>query len=172
MPSVASQSIPHWEIAFLWCWDFPLKTMTPVTALLHSSGHLHLKLLISVFSVFFFRWFYTSVSHSRVIMIEMNILQRQRSFSCLLEASDNSFWVSNKMLTVRVGMSLTLTCSWDSTPPIRLSCTTSVWGLFLTLFYPDLSCLAVIFWVPALFWKENAGEVVLVEREGAGDLQE
>lgn len=52
-----------------------------------------------------FRWFYTSVSHSRVIMIEMNILQRQRrSFSCLLEASDNSFWLDNKMLTVRAGI--------------------------------------------------------------------
>lgn len=51
MPSVASQPILHGEIAFLGCWDFPLKTMTPVTGLLHLAVHLHLKLLTSVFSV-------------------------------------------------------------------------------------------------------------------------
>lgn len=91
-------------------------------------------------------------------MIEMNILQRQRrSFNCLLEASDNSVLIDNKMLTVRAGVSLTLTCSWDSSPPTRLSSTTAIWALFLSLFYLVLPCLAVIFWVPALFWKGNGG---------------
>lgn len=73
-----------------------------------------------------------------------------------------------RLLPVRVGMSLTLTCAWDPSPPTRLPISALCEGLCLVLSHLVLLCLVDVTGRPVTF-SSKLGEQWTWGREERGE---